>query len=651
MSLGQSHVDLKPHQVSVVKRVISRHPHRYLLCDEVGLGKTIEAGMILKELRARNEVRRCLVIAPASLLRQWQFELKSKFNETFPVINTETVGHLGSVQGHGGNPFKAFPNAIVSSSWITGTKWAKYATEVVWDMVIIDEAHNARARVRGKKLEETKLYKLVRDLVSPDTFSAQAALFLTATPMQLDSRELYSLIDLLNPALFPNFEDFEQHRSQARALSRLVQALTEHGFPPLGADPSIVVEQAASWLGIDQGVARERLLGGRESVAQMCVDLSAKHLLSEVLIRNRNEVVGGFVHRRAHRWEVYLSEAEQRALEQVETFVRDGFARAARTKDQATGFVMVVLQKQMASSIHALRMSLDRRRERLEQQPQVPSLNKHKLAAIVDAKDRLDQDDLVSALLSEFAVTDAEAGKLRSLVQMLDALATDSKADTLLVQLGELQRHEPTAKVLLFTEFRETQEYLRRRLDGSEWNVYLFHGMMETMAKDRAVAEFRSSTKPSLLLSTEAGGEGRNFQFCHLLVNYDLPWNPIRVEQRIGRVDRIGQTNTVQVFNLCVKDTIEERILDVLDWHINVFRERVGGLEPILSDAEHELIKILQLHTEERDRALLRFGEQVEGKLHAARAAEKEFGDFVMEMKSHSGAIFDATPEPGGEIP
>ena len=105
------------------------------------------------------------------------------------------------------------------------------------------------------------------------------------------------------------------------------------------------------------------------------------------------------------------------------------------------------------------------------------------------------------------------------------------------------------------------------------------------------------------------------------------------------------------MFNLCVKDTIEERILDVLDWHINIFRERVGGLEPILSDAEDELIKILQLQTEERDRALLRFGEQVEGRLHAARSAEKEFDDFVMEVKSHSGAIFDATPEPGGEIP
>jgi len=605
--------------------------------------------MILKELRARNEVRRCLVIAPASLLRQWQFELKSKLNEPFTVVNTETVRYLSSVQGHHGNPFEAFPNAIVSSSWITGTKWAKYATEVTWDMVIIDEAHNARARVRGKKLEETKLHKLVRNLVSSDALATRAALFLTATPMQLDSRELYSLIDLLNPALFPNFEDFEEHRSRARALSRLVQALTEHGFPPPGAGPSIVVEQAASWLGIDQGVAKERLLGGRESVAQLCMDLSAKHLLSEVLIRNRREFVGGFVGRRAYRWDVYLSDAEQRALEQVEAFVRDGSARAARNNDQAMGFVMVILQKQMTSSMRALRISLDRRRERLEQQLQVPLLNKDKLAAIIDAKDRLDQDDLVSDLLSEFAVTDAEAGKLRSLVQMLDAVATDSKADTLLVQLGELQRHEPAAKVLLFTEFRETQEYLRRRLEGSGWDVYLFHGMMETMAKDRAVAGFRSSTKPSLLLSTEAGGEGRNFQFCHLLVNYDLPWNPIRVEQRIGRVDRMGQTNTVQVFNLCVKNTIEERVLDVFEWHINVFREKVGGLDPILSAAEQDLINILQLHTEERDRALLRFGEQVEDRLHAARAAEKDFGDFVMDMKSRSGAIFDPTADSVGE--
>lgn len=176
------------HQVSAVNRVVGRYPHRYLLCDDVGLGKTIEAGMILKELRARKEAERCLVIAPAGLLRQWQFELKSKFDEYFPIINSATVSYLRREQGFDGNPFRVFPNAIVSSNWITNPEWAKYASEVVWDMVIVDEAHHARARVRGKKYEETKLYKLLRDLVSVDDLSKQAALFLTAVPVQPNLR-------------------------------------------------------------------------------------------------------------------------------------------------------------------------------------------------------------------------------------------------------------------------------------------------------------------------------------------------------------------------------------------------------------------------------------------------------------------------------
>jgi hypothetical protein len=506
-------------------------------------------------------------------------------------------------------------------------------------MVIVDEAHHARVRIRGNRREETQLYKLVRDLVSHDASSKRAALFLTATPMQLDPRELYSLIELLDPALFPTVEHFERHRSQERVLSRLVQELTEQGIWLPGTELDVLGEQVGSWLGSDPVIVKQRLLAGRDSVARVCMELSAKHLLSGVLIRNRKKVVGRFMPRQADRWEVHLSPEEKRALDQVETFVRDRLAKANRTNDQAVGFIMVIFQKLMASSIHALRLSLDRRRERLEQPAAVPSLNKRTFAAIADVQDRLDQDALVSTLLGEIAVADAEAGRLKRLVQMLDAVPTDSKADTLVAQLAELWQHDPTAKVLLFTAFRETQEYLRRRLAAIGWDVYLFHGQMEPIAKDAAVDGFRTSAQSSILLSTEPGGEGRNFQFCHLLVNYDLPWNPMLVEQRISRVDRIGQTNTVQVFNFWVRGSFEEQVLNVLERHVNVFEEPVGGLDPILSDAERDLIKILQIPPGERGRALHRFEEQLESRLYAARAEEKKFSDFIIETKSYSKEI------------
>jgi ATP-dependent helicase HepA len=640
VAIGESRVAVKPHQVSVVYRVITSYPHRFLLCDEVGLGKTIEAGLILKELRARGSAGRCIVIAPANLLRQWQFELKSKFNETFSIINSDTVRYLRQSQGFTGNPFEIHDNVIVSSSWITAGERSRQVSDVSWDMVIVDEAHHARVHVSGRRREETRLYRVVRDLVSPDAFSKRAALFLTATPMQLDSGELYSLIELLDPALFPTEQHFDQHRGRMRGLSRLVHELSEGGFPPLGRDAAEVAAEVAAWLEVDPEVVGERLRAGTGAVAEVCEELSARHLLSEILIRNRKKTVGGFMPRQAHRWEVKLTDQERRALEAVEEFVRDGYARADRTNDQITGFVMVTFQKLMASSIRALRTSLSRRAERLRGAACAPSVPKWAKTLIAEIEDRLDQDEYITALLDEVAVADIEeAAELDRLVALLDDLPQDSKADTLLAQLRELEEHEPGVKVLLFTEFRETLEYLRQRIAEAGWDVHVFHGQMSAAAKDAAVEAFRGSARPCILLSTEAGGEGRNFQFCHLLVNYDLPWNPMRVEQRIGRVDRIGQDNVVQVFNFWVQGTVEERVLDVLDRRINVFEETVGGLDPILGDAEHDLRKILRLGGEERDRALIRFEEQVEARIREARKAEERLRDFVMETKSYSREI------------
>ena len=640
VSLGQSRVALKPHQVSVVHRVVSDYPHRYLLCDEVGLGKTIEAGLVLKELRARGGATRCLVIVPPNLVRQWQFELRSKFNETFSILNSDTVRFLKTSQGFDGNPFEAFDSVIVSSGWIGSEPWSSLVAEVPWDMVIVDEAHHARVRMSGNKREETRLYRAVRKVASPEAFSKRAALFLTATPMQLDSRELFSLVELLDPALFPTVQHFERHRQEVPGLSCLVHDLSSYGFPPPGEDPAEVVARVAAWLGEGETEVSLRLGSGEDAVARLCDDLSARHLLSQVLIRNRKKVIGGFMPRQAHRWAVELTTEELRALNAVEDYVREGFSRSERTHDQAVGFVMVIFQKLMASSIRASRGSLDRRRQRLEQSATAPALSKRRAALVADLEEGLERDVFIADLLDEVAASNSqEAHELGRLVELLDAIPTDSKADILVQQLDILQALDQSAKVLLFTEFRETQEYLRQRLEATGWDVNLFHGEMKPAAKDGAVEVFRAATEPAILLSTESGGEGRNFQFCHLLVNYDLPWNPMRVEQRIGRVDRIGQAETVQVFNFWVKGTIEERVLNVLERRINVFEETVGGLDPILGDAERDLIKILRLGGKERDAALARYEALVERRMKEARSADEKLRDFIMETKSYSRDI------------
>ena len=205
----------------------------------------------------------------------------------------------------------------------------------------------------------------------------------------------------------------------------------------------------------------------------------------------------------------------------------------------------------------------------------------------------------------------------------------------LIEQLSGLFQDNPNAKVLLFTQFRETQRFLEERLSAKGWGVNVFHGQMNPQDKDSTVERFRNDRGPQILISTEAGGEGRNFQFCHILVNYDLPWNPMRVEQRIGRVDRIGQKSAVSIFNLWVKGTVEERVLDVLEKRIKVFEETIGGLDPILGDTEGDIRKILRIAGKKQEEAFEEFGKQVEDRVRKARTAESQLGDFIMDTKSY----------------
>ena len=636
VSLGHTRVDVKPHQVGVVHRVVTNYPHRYLLCDEVGLGKTIEAGMILKELRTRGIVKRCLVIVPPNLRRQWQFELKTKFNESFAILDSDTVRHIHKTEGYADNPFARYDGVIVSDAWVTGDERSREVKQVDWDMIIVDEAHHARSTRHGNAVTTTRLYRLVRDLADPSSVGKRSMLFLTATPMQLQPHELYSLVELLDPVLFASEDHFEAHRREARGLSRLAEQLSE-SFPIVGETSSVTLQKLSDWLGTPEEVIRERLERSNDEREAVCRELSERHLLSEILIRNRKSIVGGFMPRRASRWAVALTDDERAALELVEEYVRRGFALAEANNENAFAFVMVMFQKLMASSIRALSRSLAGRRDRLLA----------KTTSLQQSTSQLEQsfDESESAVgIAEARLHHEEATRLTELVQILEELPSDSKGEEFIRQMEILFGEDPEAKVLVFTEFRETQEYiteLLREMNGLGYpvGVNIFHGQMKSNAKDDAVESFRLGTGAQVLISTQAGGEGRNFQFCHYLVNYDLPWNPMRVEQRIGRIDRIGQQHVVRVFNLYLEGTIEERVLDVLERRINAFEETVGGLDPILGSTEDDLRKILRQAPAERDAALDEFGRRLEDQVARARRADVQLRDFVMDVKSYRREI------------
>ena len=232
-----------------------------------------------------------------------------------------------------------------------------------------------------------------------------------------------------------------------------------------------------------------------------------------------------------------------------------------------------------------------------------------------------------------------EISRIDRVIELLRRIGIDSKALTFTEKLRELFEEDADGKVIVFTEFRETQDMLVQLSAAQGWSAHRFHGQLDALQKDNAIESFRVGTGPQILVSTEAGGEGRNFQFAHILVNYDLPWNPMRVEQRIGRVDRIGQEHPVTIFNFHVRGTIEGRILDVLEQRIRLFEESIGGLDPILGDAEADIRTALRATADERDRELERVAQRLEERVLQARIAETQLKDFILDTKSFSAEI------------
>jgi SNF2 family DNA or RNA helicase len=626
-SLSNSRVEIKEHQVGVLHRVATSYPHRFLLADEVGLGKTIEAGLIIKELKARGMASRVLILAPSGIVSQWQFEMRTKFNEVFAQLSGVTIPGLQDAHPRE-NVWAIHDNVIASNTFAAWTEQRRREIALAdWDLVVVDEAHHARRTLNN--VGGTKLYQLVQELAHPEHANSRAMLFLTATPMQLHPFELYSLIELLDPTLFPSYEDFDEHRLSLAGLNAAVDAVRQWQNLSASAKKTTTAD-AARWLDRD-AAAIGKALASAEARERLIEDLLGRHRLSEAMIRNRKAIVGGFMPRVASVWEVDLTPQEWEAYEAVTNYARTGYARSQETKNNALGFLMATFQKLNCSSSLALRRSLLRRIDKLEQglvSKHGPPPDEDEVAELTVAEAL---DDVLGVQFRER--TEQEIEELRWIVALLERIDRDSKTEVLLDRLAEIVEREADAKVLLFTQFRDTQECLRDQV-GGPWTVNLFHGQMKPSEKDQAVGRFREGSGPQILISTEAGGEGRNFQFAHMLVNYDLPWNPMKVEQRIGRIDRIGQKHTVKIFNLSTTGTIEQRVLEVLTTRIGLFEETVGGLDPILGEVERDIKRIFALADERAEKAFGEFEARLESRVSAARQAERRLADLIMDTKS-----------------
>jgi superfamily II DNA or RNA helicase len=566
ISLTRCLFDPLPHQVTALQRAIRQLPVRLLLADEVGLGKTLEAGLIWTELKARKLVKRLLIVAPPSLQLQWVAEIKRHFGE-----DILRVGSGGMALDGGIDPWTDFDQVICSFDSIKPLRRRRgwdddrvrahnklrfdAAVAAGWDLVIFDEAHHLAGNV-----DEVARHDLARAL----TQACPNVLLLSATP----------------------------HSGKSDAFRRLLSLLD------------------ATFL--DEGVIT------RERVAARLIRTEKRNAVS-------NEGKPLF-QPRSSRLEVipYGDRGiEETLYDAVTEYVRHGYARALRERRPVVALLVLLMQRLVSSSTAAIKRALERR-----------------LAAIVEEGTQLrllpeqaeewgeltEDEEIAGLILAQGAAWENERAEVELLLDLARraAAGVDAKTSYLLELVRRLQRDEgdPALKVLVFTQFVATQEMLIGMMGRAGIPAERINGQMDL--SERAIAQDRFSRDIQVLVSTDAGAEGVNLQFAHVVVNYDLPWNPMRIEQRIGRVDRIGQAHPVRAFNLVLENTIDQRVLEILEEKLeNILRELgVDKRTEVLEDASSHVERLYAeaiLHPEQIDRMAATMDKQVRDQVGEAR--------------------------------
>ena len=569
-SLQASRTAFYPHQYKPLLKFLDSPGQRLLIADEVGLGKTIEAGLVLIEQRARRVLQRVLVVCPAALCMKWREEMWQRFDEEFTIIGAadfrEQLQRLAQ-QGELGEA-----RDIISLQSVRNEAHIDFlnVTPPPLDLLIVDEAHHLRNR-------QTLSHRTVRAL----TQNAHAVLLLTATPIQLGEENLFNLFRLLDDS---EFDDFEVFQDRLRANEPVVEAQRlARAIPP----PVAKIRKRVERLDMDGRVSffrgnpiYERIRRVLESppdfaqdsghawTADLQHDLEELSLLSHVFSRTKKrDVFANATIRHARVIPVTLTLQERAFYDAVTRFVRDN---APAGHGAITYFAIMGAQRQAASCMPAARDRFLR-------------------AAMREDDEELDAEahDLDEMLKTRsIAMTQEVRDTARSLGDI------DTKYDSLLDLLSSLYTEEPGRKIILFAYYRGTLQYLKDRLDRDDINCELVHGGIKSDPRrpdrderGRRMRRFREDPDVRLLLSSEVGSEGLDFQFCHIVINYDLPWNPMRIEQRIGRVDRLGQeSDRILIFNFTLTDTIEDRVLGRLYRRIGVFERTLGDLEAILGE-------------------------------------------------------------------
>jgi len=557
-SLSIARVDPLPHQLEAVYDYFMRLPRiRFLLADDPGAGKTIMAGLLLKELKVRGLVKRTLIITPASLSFQWQREMRDKFRENFEVIRSDVLR-----ANYGSNPWQERDQLITSVSWVSRIPDAKESLlRSRWDLIIVDEAHKMSAASRDKKTLAYQLGEALSEMT--DHF-----LLMTATPHKGDPENFCLFLELLDRDVYGDVKSLEEAMKKHEApfyLRRVKEALVSFPDPETGQVKTL------------------------------------------------------FTKRHVQTTEFQINDSEWDFYDALTRFVEDQSIKAAAedsARGRALGFTMAMLQRRFASSVYAVRRSLERmkqKREKILADPEAFRKEQIDRRLPEDFDDLPDdeQQEIIAELEEVVASYDPVAlrEEIVELTKLIDLAAALEKAEveSKLVKLRALLTEhgifkDPKMKLLIFTEHKDTLDFLvGDGHDGRplgklvEWNLAVtqIHGGMKVGDRDTpgtrifAEREFRESAQ--VLVATEAAGEGINLQFCWFMINYDIPWNPVRLEQRMGRIHRYGQEKDCLVFNFVSTNTREGRVLQKLFERIKAIEDdldprRTGKVFNVLGD-------------------------------------------------------------------
>lgn len=525
LAMSASKVDPLPHQIEAVYRYLLKQPRiRFLLGHDPGAGKTIMAGLVIKELKIRQKIKRVLIVVPGPLREQWRWEMEDKFGETFKIIERSDYNKLGKDQ------IWSDAQLITSLDFAKRQDILNSMQDAHFDIVIVDEAHKMSAYSTGKTTTKTMRYRLgeVLSTISPHL------LFLTATPHKGDPANFRLLLDLLEPGFFaagPMMDESIKKQDNPMFLRRTKEDMVGFDGQPL------------------------------------------------------------FMPRTVQTPDIELSRPERLLYKEMSAYVREQYNLALQSvKGHNITFALIILQRRFASSTYALCESLKRRKAKLQELE--AGAKTAKVTGARDVAARMEQIDEMGEkerwseeekweVLSLAQNTDElrqEIDTLESLIQRAKRVIgskVESKLNQLKVMIKTLDERYPDEKILIFTESKDTLNYLVSNITSWGYTVNTIHGSMNPTVRKMAEVVFRDTTR--IMVATEAAGEGINLQFCHLMINYDLPWNPNRLEQRMGRIHRYGQKKPVHVFNMVAADTREGEIMQTLFSKLEEIKNAIGS--------------------------------------------------------------------------